>query len=111
MRKISLFAVAAALIATSLGLWAAAPSNARAPSMLNPTNSCSTQRASLLKSLPTTPSYSAELVNWSFASYVSAPMEKSRRSPQVVTLSRGKADVQQATQGDRLYNLSDPNCT
>jgi hypothetical protein len=33
MRKISLFAVAAALIATGLGLWAAAPSNARAPSM------------------------------------------------------------------------------
>jgi heme/copper-type cytochrome/quinol oxidase subunit 1 len=34
-----------------------------------------------------------------------APMEKSRRSPQVLTLWRGKAGVQQATQGDRLSNL------
>jgi hypothetical protein len=34
MRKISLFAVAAALIATGFGVWAAVPTNARvAPSM------------------------------------------------------------------------------
>jgi hypothetical protein len=33
MRKISLIAVAAAVIATGLGVWAAAPTNARAPSM------------------------------------------------------------------------------
>jgi hypothetical protein len=33
MRKISLCAVAAALIATGFGLWAASPTNARAPSM------------------------------------------------------------------------------
>jgi hypothetical protein len=32
MRKISLFAVAAAVIATGFGVWAAAPTNARAPS-------------------------------------------------------------------------------
>jgi hypothetical protein len=33
MRKIALFAVAAAVIATGFGVWAAAPTNARAPSM------------------------------------------------------------------------------
>jgi hypothetical protein len=33
MRKTSLFAVAAAVIATGFGVWAASPSNARAPSM------------------------------------------------------------------------------
>jgi hypothetical protein len=33
MRKITLFAVAAAVIATGFGVWAAAPTNARAPSM------------------------------------------------------------------------------
>ncbi len=33
MRKITLFAVAAAVIATGFGAWAAAPTNARAPSM------------------------------------------------------------------------------
>jgi hypothetical protein len=32
-RKISLIAVAAAVIATGLGVWAAAPTKARAPSM------------------------------------------------------------------------------
>jgi hypothetical protein len=32
MRKVSLFAVAAAVIATGFGVWAAAPTNARAPS-------------------------------------------------------------------------------
>jgi hypothetical protein len=32
MRKISLIAVAAAVIATGFGVWAAAPTNARAPS-------------------------------------------------------------------------------
>jgi hypothetical protein len=33
VRKITLFAVAAAVIATGFGVWAAAPTNARAPSM------------------------------------------------------------------------------
>jgi hypothetical protein len=33
MRQTSLFAVAAAVIATGFGVWAASPSNARAPSM------------------------------------------------------------------------------
>jgi hypothetical protein len=33
MRKITLFAIAAAVIATGFGVWAAAPTNARAPSM------------------------------------------------------------------------------
>jgi hypothetical protein len=33
MREISLFAVAAALIATGFGIWAASPTNARVPSM------------------------------------------------------------------------------
>jgi len=32
MRKITLFAVAATLIATGFGVWAAVPSNARVPS-------------------------------------------------------------------------------
>jgi hypothetical protein len=32
MRKITLFAVAAAVIATGFGVWAAAPTNARVPS-------------------------------------------------------------------------------
>ena len=32
MRKINLFAVAAAMIATGFGVWAAGPSNARVPS-------------------------------------------------------------------------------
>jgi hypothetical protein len=32
MRKITLFAVAATLIATGFGVWAAAPTNARVPS-------------------------------------------------------------------------------
>jgi hypothetical protein len=33
MRKTSMFAVAAAVIATGFGVWAASPTNARAPSM------------------------------------------------------------------------------
>jgi hypothetical protein len=33
MRKISLIAVAAAVIATGFGVWAGSPTNARAPSM------------------------------------------------------------------------------
>jgi len=33
MRKITLFAVPAAVIATGFGVWVAAPTNARAPSM------------------------------------------------------------------------------
>jgi hypothetical protein len=33
MRQISLFAVAAALVATGFGLWAASPTSARSPSM------------------------------------------------------------------------------
>jgi hypothetical protein len=33
MRKTSMFAVAAAVIATGFGVWAASPTNARAPSI------------------------------------------------------------------------------